>query len=71
MLELLGVERVPKIVLILGVFKVLKLYVGQSPLIQVLLVLRDKCWFWNSRVSYQTKSNIQLRVSLITGDRIN
>jgi hypothetical protein len=43
MLELLGVERVPKIALILGVFKVLKLYVGQSPLIQVLLVLGDKC----------------------------
>jgi hypothetical protein len=29
--ELLGVARVPKIELILGVFKVLKLYTGQSP----------------------------------------
>jgi hypothetical protein len=71
MLELLGVERVPKIVLILGVFKVLKLYVGQSPLIWVLLVLGDECWFWNSRVSDQTKSDIQLRVDSITGDRID
>jgi hypothetical protein len=71
MLELLGVERVPKIVLILGVFKVLKLYVGRGPLIQVLLVLGDKCWFWNSRVSYQTKSDIQLGVGLMTGDRID
>ena len=37
----------------------------------VLLVLGDECWFWNSRVSYQTKSNIQLGVGLITGNRIN
>jgi hypothetical protein len=29
--ELLGVVCVPKIELILGVFKVLKLYTGQSP----------------------------------------
>jgi hypothetical protein len=29
--ELLGVARVPKVELILGVFKVLKLYTGQSP----------------------------------------
>jgi hypothetical protein len=29
--ELLGVARVPKVELILGVFKVLKLYIGQSP----------------------------------------
>ena len=28
--ELLGVARVPKVELILGVFKVLKLYTGQS-----------------------------------------
>jgi hypothetical protein len=71
MLELLGVECVPKIALILGVFKVLKLYVGRSPLIRILLVLGDECWFWNSRVSYQTKSNIQLGVGSITGDRID
>jgi hypothetical protein len=71
MLELLGVERVPEIVLILGVFKVLKSYVGRSPLIRVLLVLGDECWFWNSRVSYQTKSNIQLGVGSMTGGRID
>ena len=41
--ELLGVARVPEVELILGVFKVLKLYVGQSPLIWFLLVLRDEC----------------------------
>jgi hypothetical protein len=29
--ELLGVVRVPKVELILGVFKVLKMYTGQSP----------------------------------------
>jgi hypothetical protein len=29
--ELLEVARIPKIELILGVFKVLKLYTGQSP----------------------------------------
>jgi hypothetical protein len=29
--ELVGVAVVPKVVLILGVFKVLKLYTGQSP----------------------------------------
>jgi hypothetical protein len=29
--ELLGVARVPKVELILGAFKVLKLYTGQSP----------------------------------------
>ena len=40
--ELLGVAVIPKVGLILGVFKVLKLYIGQSPLIQILLVLRDK-----------------------------
>jgi hypothetical protein len=71
MLELLGVERVPERSLILGVFKVLKSYVGRSPLIQVLLVLGDECWLWNGRVSYQTKSNIQLGVSSMTGDRID
>jgi hypothetical protein len=49
----------------------LKSYVGRSPLIRILLVLGDECWFWNSRVSYQTKSNIQLGVGLITGNRIN
>ena len=41
--ELLEVARVPKVALILRVFKVLKSYVGRSPLIQFLLVLRDKC----------------------------
>jgi hypothetical protein len=29
--KLLGVARIPKVELILGVFKVLKLYIGQSP----------------------------------------
>lgn len=47
--ELLGVARVPEVVLILGVFKVLKLYVGQSPLIRILLVLGDGYSIWNSR----------------------
>ena len=70
--ELLGVARVdPVEPLILGVFKVLKSYVGQSPLIRVLLVLGDECWFWNGRVSYQTKSNIQLRKGSMTGNRID
>ena len=41
--ELLGVARVPEVVLILRVFKVLKSYVGQSPLIRFLLVLGDEC----------------------------
>jgi hypothetical protein len=31
MLELLGVARIPKVELILEVFKVLKLYTGHSP----------------------------------------
>ena len=71
MLELLGVECVPEMALILGVFKVLKSYVGRSPLIRVLLVLGDECWFWNGRVSYQTESDIQLGVGSMTGDRID
>jgi hypothetical protein len=37
----------------------------------VLLVLGDECWFWNSRASYQTKSDIQLGVGSMTGDRID
>ena len=50
---------IPKLELILEVFKVLKLYQIQSKSILVLLGLRYKYQLQNSRVSFvQTKSNI-------------
>jgi hypothetical protein len=57
MLELLGVERVPKRLLILGVFKVLKSYVGRSPLIQF-------CWFSGMSAGSGTVGRV-IRQSLI------
>jgi hypothetical protein len=53
MLELLGVECVPEMALILGVFKVLKSYLDEVQYCtSSLLGLGDECRFWNGRVRY-------------------